>query len=51
MGMSQETAAEYVVKPAACVPQFDMPAGTYVEGFIVTISCPVTHNGVPGSKC
>jgi hypothetical protein len=48
MAMSPEMAAEYTVKPGACVPQFDTAEGTYVEGLKVKIKCPVTHAGLPG---
>jgi hypothetical protein len=51
MAKSVEVTTEYVIKPAACTPSFDIHAGIYVEGLEVHISCPLTalHHGIPGT--
>jgi hypothetical protein len=49
MAVSQQVDASFVIKPAACVPRFDVQEGLYVEGMSVTITCEVHHHGIPGS--
>jgi len=48
MAQSVEVTEDYVIKPGACTPSFDVQEGVYVQGLEVHISCPVLHHGVPG---
>ena len=38
MAVSQQVDASFVIKPAACVPRFDVQEGLYVEGMSVSFA-------------